>query len=325
MYRISLILLISIVFTNIFAKTVIDKNLTWVNDIDFSADGELLACTNNQKINIYETQNWQLVSVLENIHTNTVLSIKFLPNKQQLVSCGLDSLIILWNLSNTDSSVILDRINEIATFLTVSNNNEWLAVGTANGKVFLYNLLQPQNKHILNFHSKTITGIAFSPDNQFLACSSGDKKISIWECNSWSFIRSLEYHRNWVRSITFLPSSKALVSAGDDSKVFFYENYKEKNCKAFKDNSILLGQWIISIDYQSNGDMIIAGTSRGNIYLLNPLNNYILKTKYQIARIKFRPLSYQFAVATFEKGVIIYTTTEMKAKRNRCQYLTKYY
>ena len=45
-------------------------------------------------------------------HTNTILRLDFLPNGQQLVSCGSDGLVKVWNLKDEECVATLDNHEE---------------------------------------------------------------------------------------------------------------------------------------------------------------------------------------------------------------------
>jgi hypothetical protein len=68
--------------------------------------------------------------------------------------------------------------------------------------------------------------------------------------------------------------------------------------------------------------MLVTATNSGKVFLLITLQNYKLKLKEQINKIKFKPNSYTLAIATQKHGVIFLETREMDSMGEKnCEFL----
>jgi WD40 repeat protein len=303
----------------------IDSNLTNVFDIAFSKDGALLACTNGNKINLYDTKTWQLEYVYENIHKGNVLSVTFSSDNLSIASCGIDSSVVIWKITDNKSGRILGKSKSILTCVRFTLDNNFVVSGCSNGEILIWDVNSLILFKTLNFHSQDITTIDISNDGKYLSCGSGDQIISFWNTQDWTLIEHLDLHSSWVRYVTFSPKSNYLVSVGDNSEMFFFNYSNTKMIFKYGEFKPGFHDWVMCADYNTDGDMVVTATNSGKIFLLNSLQNYSYKLKYQINKVKFQPNSYTMAIATQMQGVFVIETNEMKSIENKtCEFvLTK--
>ncbi|MEM7571864.1 MAG: hypothetical protein AAF433_03135 [Bacteroidota bacterium] len=151
----------------------------------YYADKDLLAVgSTDQHIYLIRASSMQLLNQWR-AHDNSVFSIAFSPDGQQLISGGRDAMLKVWQLT------------ELAT--------------------------KPVLLQDIPAHNFTVNSLAFSPKGQFLATGSRDKTLKIWRTADWELLKVAEPirdrgHVNSINSLCWL-SEQELVTAGDDRRI----------------------------------------------------------------------------------------------------------
>ena len=227
----------------------LEGHTDYVKSIAFTANGEILASTSNDKtIKLWSAQNGELLHTLEG-GRNNVSSLRFSPNGDTIASASYyDDSVKLWD---TNSGELLHTLEghsgEIHSIIFTPNGN---TVASASDSVKLWdtdtgellNTLEggspsftPDGNTLilrhrdtitlwemhsgellttLNGHTEYINLVALTPDGRILASSSSDKTIKLWKVRSGELLNTLEGHTNGVSSITLTSDGRMLASTG---------------------------------------------------------------------------------------------------------------
>lgn len=137
-------------------------------------------------IYIIGVSDFNLVNVIKGAHANSVFSLAFSPDGQQLYSGGRDAMLRQW--FHQDGDIVMKKESPA--------------------------------------HWYTINHLAVRPDGQIMATASRDKTIKIWETQTNRLIKVLDVirdggHVNSVNRLLWL-SDNLLISAGDDRSVIIW-------------------------------------------------------------------------------------------------------
>lgn len=102
--------------------------------------------------------------------------------------------------------------------LSVSPDENVLAVASVHGIVRLYDIATGLKVREFKAHNRSIKDLAFSPDGKLLAFASFDRTVTVWDAAGTTKLASLAGHSGTVNSLSFHPNSKLLVTASDDGQ-----------------------------------------------------------------------------------------------------------
>jgi WD40 repeat protein len=149
-----------------------------VNSVEFSSDGECLACGSDDGIvRVWNGRNGSC-TLLEG-HTRLVSCVSFSPDTKILASGSCDRSIRLWKLDDKSHRLLVGH-NAAILSIAFSPSGSSLASGCCDGEVRLWDVddgrcvrtITTQYQHAL---------VAFSPDGATLAAGGFGKSICLWD------------------------------------------------------------------------------------------------------------------------------------------------
>ncbi|XP_055253075.1 WD repeat, SAM and U-box domain-containing protein 1 isoform X3 [Moschus berezovskii] len=155
----------------------------------FSPSGHILAsCSTDGTTVLWDTQNGQILAVMEQPSGSPVRVCRFSPDSTCLVSGASDGTVVLWNAQ----SYKLHRWRTRSSVLSVGI--VWSRLPDQNLGYFFYPYLRSVDKsvivydtntenilHTLTQHTRYVTTCAFAPNILLLATGSMDKTVNIWQ------------------------------------------------------------------------------------------------------------------------------------------------
>ncbi|XP_025131960.3 WD repeat, SAM and U-box domain-containing protein 1 isoform X6 [Bubalus bubalis] len=155
----------------------------------FSPSGHILAsCSTDGTTVLWDTQNGQILAVMEQPSGSPVRVCRFSPDSTCLVSGASDGTVVLWNAQ----SYKLHRWRTRSSVLSVGIM--WSRLPGQNLGYFFYPYLRSVDKsvivydtntenilHTLTQHTRYVTTCAFAPNILLLATGSMDKTVNIWQ------------------------------------------------------------------------------------------------------------------------------------------------
>jgi WD40 repeat protein len=309
-----LLFLVNLTFTNGFGQSkypsVELKDRTGdfsgiVYDFCFSKSGRTLVYPESNVISFYDLQSKALIGRLNNGHSKPVLAIALSVDSSLLVSGGLDSTIVMWNVQSGKVSKKLDFHHGVITTLNLNSGGTLLASGSSDKTVVVYDLAGEKIVFKITDLPSDVTVVRFSPDGQLLAVGSQDKTIRLYNSKTGQLIVNLEGHKNCVRDICFNNDGTRLFSCGDDSKLLKWDI---RNLNLIKKEEIgsYGSDWLLSVDVRDDA-WVVAGLD-SKINVVTNFETYRGKVGVAINKIKFIPNSgsfLKFAVATRGKGLFL--------------------
>ncbi len=182
-----------------------------ISGLAISADGKLLATTNegNTSVYIWEIESGQQVNVLQ--FEEVAFTSSYSP-KDPILAIGFANKTILWDTTVNAKTVELNQVGDIKS-LTFNREGTWLATTSSNGSIYVWDMnkkdySQPAYQFLQNGR---VTSLDFNSQKGWLASASADGYVYLWDLNTGEEIIRIP-HGDLVSGINFSPDGNLLSS-----------------------------------------------------------------------------------------------------------------
>lgn len=280
-------------FTNYTIQTYDDMDNNSASCLSFSPCGKQLAigCGNDIKIWDIETET-TLYTLPSDIH---VLFLCFSPMEendiQYLASIYFESSIIkIWNTLTGLELYTININSGIIQSICFNSYGSRLAagildMGIGEYSIRMWNMATRGRTPIFTLVecSDSILSLSFSPidDRQLLASGSADSTIKIWNIESTTYnLLHILGHTGDIVSLSFSPlygDNGKLASGSTDSTIKIWETINFTELYTLRNdyynseflNVITFSDQILSLDFSSDGEQLIAGSQKGQLKIWN--------------------------------------------------------
>ncbi len=190
-----------------------------VTAIDFHPDGSLLAvgsgpASRSGQLQIFSIGDGRLVRDFENIHSDTVLSVRFSPDGRTLASSAADKIIRL--LDVTDGRVIRSLEGHTHHVLAVAWKDDavTLASAGADQSIKVWNTETGEQKRTIGGVPKEVTAIRFVKDSAEILTAAADGNVRLHHADTGASIRSFNAAGDFLFSLAVSPDGNKVLSGG---------------------------------------------------------------------------------------------------------------
>jgi len=203
-------------------------------------------------------------------HRNDVLSVAFSPENKQIVSCGRDKTIKLWNVvgeckHTQESDQHTDWITSLA-YAPASEKDPRVFSASWDGTIKIWDLGQGKVYLSLNSENVPLNCVIVSPDGSLCASGSKEGQAVLYDMSSnGSKIHTFETHSP-INALAFSPKRFWLVAATDTSiKIWDLESRKLVNDISVELKSesgkLMKTPKCLALCWSTDGDSLYAGFS----------------------------------------------------------------
>ena len=183
------------------------------------------------KIQLWDPKTGKVLSTLDGhampadmSDDKKVLALAFSPDGTRLASGSKDKTVRLWNLTNGDDGIILQKHTGWTNVLAFSSDGKMLASGSTDKTVQLWDTATGDPLATLTGNTSSINALTFSPDNSVLVSGGADGMIRFWNIETGvSLPLHITGHMASMRAVTFFQESSTLVSIAFNGEITFWD------------------------------------------------------------------------------------------------------
>ena len=155
---------------------------------------------------------------------NQILAVAFSPDGTRLASGSTDETVRLWDLTNADEWMTLQKHTGWTNVLAFSPDGKMLASGSTDKTVQLWDTATGEPLATLTGHLNGITALAFSPDGSRLVSGSADGMIRFWNTQIGApLVDRITGHTQSMKAATFFEDSSTLASVAFNGVITLWD------------------------------------------------------------------------------------------------------
>ncbi len=191
------------------AKARIGKG--WIDKIEYSPDGRLLAVVSSIGIWLYDAHTGQELDLLM-AHTERVQSMAFSPDGKTLVSGNSDSTIHLWDTQTHTLRKTFKGHTKPVLSVVFSSDGTSLASGSKDNTICLWDVQTGKLQKTLKGHTNAVLSVMFDPKGETLASGGKDNTFRLWDVETGTLKETNLVESAEIRRMRFSPDGKTLAA-----------------------------------------------------------------------------------------------------------------
>ena len=218
---------------------VFSGHSNWVWAADISPDGSLFASGSgplfgpesvaalDASARIWDAETGEEIMALAG-HEDTVDSVRFLPDGEQLLSASWDGTIRRWDLE-TGAERQRYTIEDASVFMIdLMPNGAQFVSGSSDAIIRLWDIESGEILREYRGHADPVNGVHVSDDGKLMVSASGgwgrnDLTVRLWDVESGELLQTFEGHGHIVNYARLAPNKEFIISSSWDQTVRMWD------------------------------------------------------------------------------------------------------
>ncbi len=241
-------------------------------------------------------------------HRRLVYSAEFSPDGKQVVSCGGDGTVRVWDAATGQEVRRLKGHASVVQRVVFSPDGRRLASAGSDGRIQLWDVATGEVVWTVRDQGRRFLRVAFSPDGRHLAAASGDTHFNIWDAGTGRVVRRVEARNGRVRWVTYSPDGTSL--AWDEAPVSVVLGDSATGQERRRWNAATTGS-LTCLAFSPDGRYLATGGHRLPLVLWDATSGEKRLTHasgIEVKDVAFSPDGKRLATAHFDQTVRLWST-----------------
>ena len=236
----------------------------------FSPDGaRLVSGGKDHRGVLWNLSSHTKIASLEG-HTDELCAVDYSPDGKFIATGSVDCKVKVWDGVDGTPLFTVPEDHPAAVIGVHFSPNSHQLLTCAENIVFLWNAQDGSPIVRLEGHMGVIWGARYSADGSRIVTGSEDNTARIWDANGGAELVTLADNEGPVWAVAFSPDGEDVVLGTDDGRVTVHSSWSGEVKHSFEDDHPSI---VDSIEYSSDGEMIVAGYVDGSAKLWSATND----------------------------------------------------
>lgn len=201
------------------------------------------------------------------VHDDMILQLAFSPDGKQLISCGYDRLVKIWDTGTGKIIHSLKQHSDSVYGVAFRPDGKLFATCAADRAVKVWETVTGKLLYTLSESTDWLYAAAWSPDGQFLAAGGVDKSIRVWKVNGegGKIEHSVFAHQGPILRLVYAGDGKTLFSLSEDRIIKAWDAGKMVERKVFDPQP----EAVLSLAVNPQGKQLSVGRYDGVLVLMD--------------------------------------------------------
>lgn len=195
--------------------------------LDFHPDGNLLAVGGGEPSRSGEVKLWELprgalVYSLDQLHSDTVLGVRFSPNGLYLATGSADRFLKVVKITDTRAVRSFEGHTHHVMGVDWKSDGTQLVSAGADQVLKIWDAATGDQSRTLRAAGKQITSVRWLPGKSMIAGASGDHLVRLWNPDNGEILRAFPGAGDYVFAVDASDDGRRLAAGGADGMLFVW-------------------------------------------------------------------------------------------------------
>ena len=251
-----------------------------VHDLEFSADGTLLAAAGGPPSQQGEIKIWNVATGQNTLtivgHNDYIYSCAWSPDGKMLASASYDKLVKLWDTSNGNELKTLKDHADAVYGVAFHPEGKLLASGSADRSVKVWDVATGKRIYTLSGHGDIVFSIAWNKAGNQITSTGADRSMRTWNVNpqGGNQARNVGAGDKSVSSVVYSQDGNLLATAGEDRTIRVWNAGNGGSVQVVKDQTDAM----LSVALSPDGKLVAGGGYDGTVRIYNVADGKLVRT-----------------------------------------------